>query len=57
MGRPSLKGAFDEDTVGNVLVVGTAGDSADGIGTVLNSNLTSVTVPKIPVDDGDESAT
>jgi len=56
MGRPSLKGAFDEDTAGYVLVVGIAGDSADVIGTVLNASLTSVTVPKIPVDDGEESA-
>ena len=56
MGRPSLKVAFDEDTAGNVLVVGIAGDSADVIGTVLNANLTSVTVPKMPFDDGEESA-
>jgi len=45
--------AFDEDTAGNVLIVGIAGDSPDVIGTVLNANLTSVTVPKMPVDDGE----
>lgn len=55
MGRPSLKEAFDKDTVGNVLVVEIAGDSPDGMGTVLNASLTSVTVPKIPVD-GEEPA-
>ena len=44
------------DTAGNVPVVGITGDCADVIGTVLNANLTSVTVPKIPVDDGEESA-